>query len=168
MIQPYRKNHVNCLGLLSELTGLLPSMESRLPRLMVSILTFQWTIFTLADFVSISNKMPEYGSNLVLLILIISECQEKRSQQAVDANKTERNLNYLCVVFFPPPPRLSKYIFDCVSERSFLSSSLILTRESMQVRPLSFFFPFSQRGVISLVKKFCLKAIPRSSETSTL
>ena len=107
ILPPYRKNHINCSSLLSELTQgtarTRSSIESRLQRLMVCVLVFQWTIFSLADYVLIPNKTPEHLSNLVLLSLIISGCQEKRSQQAVDGKKIGRNLNYLCAFFFSPP-----------------------------------------------------------------
>ena len=108
MLPPYRKNHINCSSLLSELTagtaGTLPSIESRLQWLMVCTLIFQWTMFSLTDYVLIPNKTPEHRSNSVLLILIISGWQDSgKAKPASSRWKEELKLLVHCL-FSPPRP----------------------------------------------------------------
>ena len=124
ILPPYRKNHINCSSLLSELTQgtarTRSSIESRLQRLMVCILIFQWTIFSLTDYVLIPNKTPEHRSNSVLLILVISGWQDSgKAKPASSRWKEELELLLRCLFSPPPPPQLSKYIFNYIGKGAF-------------------------------------------------
>ena len=102
MLQPYRKNHVTCISLLSELSE-GPSRTPTISRTIPSsngVSLIQEVSFHLWWYVFKFYKMLDhrYRCTSVLLILIISGCRGW-NQQAVDGKKIGRNLNYSWVIF---------------------------------------------------------------------
>ena len=174
MLQPYRKNQVTCLSLLSELTegpSRSPSINRTMPMSANGVCFFFFLVwfpkFLSADMFN-PYKMPDHRSrcNLALPILIISGCQEGWNQQAVDGKRIGRNLNYSSVCHWSSFFRVTLFLLimyvSCrEKEHLGLSSKLAtrLIREYTQVSfhlyDYSFFFLMDH----SLVKKIRLKTM---------